>query len=113
MSEWRMNNVLSVVATASSSPAAKHGIVKRRVHASTTGSEPSTPQRIMRSKALRIEVPLPYIERSPLPAYSPSWPIDFIFVVESRRGEIACWKRSAGLSGERVVVIRPWLGERR
>ena len=105
--------VLCVVATTptSSSPP-EHGIVECRVHASTARSKPPASQRIMRPHPGRIQIPLPDIQRPPLPTYSPSWPVDFILVLEPRRGEVACWMRSPWLSSKRVT-IRPRLGERR
>lgn len=109
-----------VVAISSCPPAAKQGVVERRVHATATGAKPSSaPQGVMkRAEARRVEVPLAYIQRPPLPSSSSSrWSVvDFVLVFESRWGEVACGIRSPGRlgGGEGVVVVvkRAGLGER-
>lgn len=106
--------VLSAIATRpTSAPRAEQRIVERRMHASATGSEPSASQRVVGAEARRIEVPFADVQRPPRPADAPSWPaVDFVFVIEARRGKVAAGIRSPGLSGERVSV-GAWLRERR
>lgn len=71
-----------------------------------------------RAEARRVEVPLAYIQRPPLPSAHPSssrWSVDFVLVFEARRGEVAGGVRpSGGLGGEGVVVVvkRAGLGKR-
>ena len=99
-----------IVATGpGAAPPAERGLVERRIHAAAAaGDEPPAPQRIMGSQARRVEVPLPDVGRPPRAA----WPVDFVLVVEPRRGEVAGWIRSPWLGGERVAV-GPRVGGRR